>query len=109
MNLGKYIITLAKEKGLNQGILAEKLGISRPAVSLWNNGSNPNCKRVKQIAEVLGVSVRELYQGAADADFSTILYKREDEWHKVEESLDIIRDGLYKLINALATIKTRGQ
>lgn len=44
-----------KEIGLSQGELAEKVGLTRPAVSKWEKGSVPENSRMEALAEALGV------------------------------------------------------
>ena len=38
MKFGDKLIALRKKKGLSQGELAEKLGVSRQSVSKWERG-----------------------------------------------------------------------
>lgn len=56
------ILRLRKEKGLSQSMLAEKLQITFQSVSKWeNNLSCPDISLLPSIAEVLGVSIDELF------------------------------------------------
>ena len=41
MEIGKTIQDLRKRKGLSQEELAEKIDVSRQAVSKWENGVSP--------------------------------------------------------------------
>ncbi len=64
MSLGNQIYTLRSGLGLSQGALAEKLGVSRQAVSKWENDSAaPELPKLLLLAEVLGVSVDRLVAG----------------------------------------------
>ena len=55
MSLGNQIYTLRSGLGLSQGALAEKLGVSRQAVSKWENDSAaPELPKLLLLAEVLG-------------------------------------------------------
>tara|TARA_B100001939_G_scaffold345550_1_gene362378 strand:+ start:425 stop:652 length:228 start_codon:yes stop_codon:yes gene_type:complete len=50
------------EKGIKQKFLCEKLGINESVLSLIINGKRiPSQSRVKAIAKVLKVSVKDLY------------------------------------------------
>lgn len=61
MNLSEKIQTLRKERGLTQEQFAEKIFVSRTAVSKWENGRGmPGMDSLKMIAEVFGVSLDEL-------------------------------------------------
>ena len=61
MEIGIKIKSLRREKGLNQGELAEKANISREAVGNYERGDRqPNIDITKRIAAALDVSVSEL-------------------------------------------------
>lgn len=60
-NLGDFIYKLRKEKGYSQTDLANKLGVSYKAVSKWEtNEAKPKLNRLKDLAQVFGISVDEL-------------------------------------------------
>lgn len=62
--ISNSIKTLRKENNLSQDQLAEKLYVTRQAVSNWENGKNqPDLDTLKRIAEVFGVSVERLLYG----------------------------------------------
>lgn len=63
MNIfSKNLRRLMAAKNLNQSDLAGLLGIKQPSVSDWlKNGAIPKGKRLTQLAEILGVSVNELF------------------------------------------------
>ncbi len=56
--MGEKIRGLRKRLGLSQEELAEKLGVSRQAVSKWETGSDiPAAAKLKEIADFFGVTV----------------------------------------------------
>lgn len=60
-SLGERIHRLRKLRGLTQGELAAKLGVSKPTVWAWEQGrARPIEDRLEPIAEALGVAVGEL-------------------------------------------------
>lgn len=62
--LAQQIRTLRTSKNLSQDELAEKLYISRQAVSKWENGeATPDIERLIQLEEILGVSLNYLVLG----------------------------------------------
>lgn len=66
MSLGNRIYTLRSGLGLSQGALAEKLKVSRQAVSKWENDSAaPELEKLAVLAEVLGVTLDQLAAGEA--------------------------------------------
>lgn len=64
VNFGAKIKQLREEKGMTQQSLADKLYVTRQAVSRWEHGARyPDLLTVKKIAQVLDVSVDELLSG----------------------------------------------
>lgn len=59
--LAEKIYALRKKNGLSQEQLAEKVGVSRQAVSKWEGGwSTPDLDKLKALCEAFGVSMDEL-------------------------------------------------
>lgn len=64
MSVGERIADLRKEQNLSQGNLADALGISRQAVSKWENDQAcPDTLKLIQLAEVLNTEVEYLATG----------------------------------------------
>lgn len=64
MSVGERISLLRKEQKISQGQLAEALGISRQAVSKWENGqSSPDTLNLIRLAEALNTEVEYLATG----------------------------------------------
>lgn len=61
---GKFIRELRKSMGLTQAEIADRLFVTRKAVSKWENGKCcPSVDIIKKICEFLGVTFDELIQG----------------------------------------------
>ena len=61
MRLGNRIHELRTSLGLSQGALAERLGVSRQAISKWENDSAvPEPEKLLMIAEVFQVTLDQL-------------------------------------------------
>lgn len=59
--LGDNIKKHRKEKNISQEELAEKIGVSRQSISLWENGkANPGLDTITELASILGVPVGAL-------------------------------------------------
>ena len=64
MEIGEKIKELRKQKGWTQEELAEKLFVSRTAVSKWESGKGtPNIDSLKDISAIFSVSIDELLSG----------------------------------------------
>lgn len=64
MSIGERITTLRKEHDLSQGDLAKALGVSRQAVSKWENDqSSPDTVKLIQLADTLATDVEYLATG----------------------------------------------
>lgn len=62
--IGKFIAELRKQKKLTQEQLAEKLGITKNAVSKWERGLGlMDLSLLKPLSKILGVSVTEILNG----------------------------------------------
>lgn len=62
--IGNFISTKRKEKKLTQESLAEKLGVSKNAVSKWERGiCLMDMALLKPLSEILGVSINEILNG----------------------------------------------
>ena len=82
INIGTFISTKRKEKGLTQEELASYLGISKPAVSKWESGqSYPDILLLPVLASFFNTSVDELlgYEAQITKDDARRLYKRLSE------------------------------
>ena len=58
MDFGMKLQSLRKEKGLSQEALAEKLHVSRQAVSKWESGAGyPEMDKLILISDLFGVTI----------------------------------------------------
>ncbi len=61
IKLADRLVNLRKENKLSQEALAEKLGLSRQAISKWERGeSSPDTDNLIALAELYGISLDEL-------------------------------------------------
>ena len=71
MSIGERIAELRKKQEMSQGQLADAMGVSRQAVSKWENDqTSPDTIRLIQLAEVLDSDVEYLATGR------TMVYRR---------------------------------
>ena len=87
--IGKFIASCRKEKKLTQEELAEKLNITKNAVSKWERGlSLMDMSLLKPLSEILGVSVNEILSGEK-IDDSDIEKKSEENIIKLTELINL--------------------
>ena len=61
MTLGQRLQKARKESGLSQEELADQLGVSRQAVSKWENGiSDPSTSNLIALAKLYGLSAEHV-------------------------------------------------
>ena len=61
--LGSKLKELRKQKGLSQGELAERLNITRQAISKWESDiSQPDLNNLIEICKIFGISFNELLE-----------------------------------------------
>ncbi len=64
MEFNEKLQELRKQRGLTQDELAEKLFVSRTAISKWESGRGyPNIESLKAISKFFGITVDELLSG----------------------------------------------
>ena len=80
---------LRKKKGLSQEELAEKLGVSRQAVSKWERSeSSPDTDNLIALAQLYGLSLDELIYGEKESKEN----KNEQANHSAEDAQDNATD-----------------
>ena len=71
MELYEKLYELRRASGMSQEELAEKLGVSRQAVSKWESGrSDPSTTNLIALAKLFGVEPEELLRAAEAKDES---------------------------------------
>ena len=68
MTLREKLIVSRNKAGLSQMELAERLGVSRQAVSRWESGDTTSVDKLKTLARIYGVSLDWLLGDTADGD-----------------------------------------
>ena len=103
MNFAEKLYTLRTQGGYSQEVLAEKLNVSRQAVSKWETGPTlPETDKLIAISELFNVSIDSLLIDSINLNtfesMDRILVKflssARDMDDISEELLDIMRDGI---------------
>ena len=61
-------VKLCEEKGVSRGAVCQAVGLSDNAWRRWANGSTPNGKSLKAIADFFGVEPRSMLYETQDSD-----------------------------------------
>lgn len=73
MTLGERIKSYRQKKGLSQEGLAEKVNVSRQAITKWENDSGiPDIDNLISLSRVMGISLDELVTGEKESDITDI-------------------------------------
>ena len=96
MNIGNVIKKYRKELGYTQEEMANRLGVTTPAVNKWENGnSNPDIELLAPIARLLHISLDILLSFRENlTDFEI-----EELIHKMDKMF--LRKALRRLISGL--------
>lgn len=102
MRLGQKITELRKKNNLSQESLAEKMNVSRQAVSKWESDQSiPDIEKIVSLSELFGVTTDYLLKsGAPSFEIKTVNIPAEDK-------LPILPDELVQ--KYLSTAKTSSQ
>lgn len=80
VSFGANLRRLREARGISQRILAQKIGVSMPTISMWESDQRrPVLKRLNQICEILGVSAGELMAGAESAELAGLLAQSREQ------------------------------
>ena len=104
--IGKFIAESRKQNKLTQEQLAEKLGITKNAVSKWERGLGlMDLSLLKPLSEVLNVSVVELLNGEKINKDETTLKSEEVLIASLEYSNNIIKKSIKnKIFTIILTV-----
>ncbi len=103
MSIGERILTLRKTKAISQGDLAKQLGVSRQAVSKWENDqSSPDTLNLIKLADLLETEVSYLATGRSEIKPPPpIVINAVSKWENDQSSPDTL--NLIKLADLLET------
>ena len=86
MNIGSVIKKYRKDIGLTQEEMANRLGVTTPAVNKWENGnSNPDIELLAPIARLLNISLDTLlsfHEKLTDAEIEEIIMEMDNMFSK---------------------------
>ena len=92
--LSEKIYSLRRKNGLSQEQLAEKIGVSRQAISKWETGTAiPDIEILLELSKIYGVTINDLLEPKIQpqkiTDFEQISSIPENELREILEQIDI--------------------
>jgi transcriptional regulator with XRE-family HTH domain len=82
MDIGLKIKQLREEQGLSQDSFAEKLHVTRQAVSKWESGKGcPDIENIISISNAFNVSLDELIKNSKQVEEKIIADSASKKWH----------------------------
>ena len=95
MNIGSVIKKYRKELGYTQEEIANRLGVTTPAVNKWENGnSNPDIELLAPIARLLNISLDTLlsfHQNLTDIEITKLIQQ-----NRIKELNSILNEMQFK-------------
>jgi transcriptional regulator with XRE-family HTH domain len=80
--MGEKILNMRKARGWSQEELAERIGVTRQAVSRWeSDGAKPDADKVIAVCDLFGVSADYLLRDRYSGESSTARTERQDNAH----------------------------
>jgi len=87
-NLGRRIKELREKAEMSQEIMAKRLGVSRPTLSLIENGARKlTAEEIKRVADIFGVSIDSLFVESQEPRF--VIQEAHAEYRKPEPEIRV--------------------
>ncbi|MCT8350215.1 helix-turn-helix domain-containing protein [Photorhabdus temperata] len=93
VTIGERIQSRRRELGLTQGKVAEEIGVSMAAISLWEkNRTNLSSENLQKLAQVLQCGIPWLLNGEKSVDNQVNTCIGDDYSHRILKILDLLPD-----------------
>ena len=108
MSVGERITTLRKTRDLSQGQLASLMGISRQAISKWENDqTTPDTLTLIRLSEVLDSDIEYIATGVERVDMSEVEPIVHTVVREVERIVPVERVVVKPIVRRMVRIKYR--
>ncbi len=107
MQLHEKIVYYRKKNGLSQEALAEKIGVSRQAVSKWETGDAlPEITKLKALAQCFGVTVDFLVDDGLEEppEYDAPVYEPVNRANIFDDALDTVEERAVPFIKKYAWV-----
>ena len=108
MTVGDRITELRKKHNLSQGQLAAQLGVSRQAISKWENGqSMPDAANLITLSEIFDTNIEYIASGVERVDMAEVEPIIQTVVHEVQRIVPVERVVVKPIIRRRVRIKYR--
>lgn len=111
MSLGEKIKELRNKFSLSQEQLAEKLNVSRQAITKWEgNVGLPDTENLKSISELFGVTIDYLLDNNSDGNFQAVMREEvnfKNLWDGYDEIISLLKQRYPEPNEIYSLVKTR--
>lgn len=94
-----------RARGMSQKEFCEALGIGSSTVSMWRRGSMPKPERIKQIEELLEISLSKQEEPDETDGLREMLRDRQDLRILLRSAKDVPASSVYALISQIEKMK----
>lgn len=88
MNFYDNYISLCNQAGKSPSAVALEIGLTKPTVNRWKNGSTPTDATIRRVADYFGVSIASL-KGALSLDDIVFIAAKENG---LDKAADLLKD-----------------
>ena len=108
MSVGERITTLRKSREMSQGQLASLIGISRQAISKWENGqTTPDTLNLIRLADIFDSDIEYIATGVERVDMSEIQPMVHTVVREVERIVPVERVVVKPIVRRKVKVKYR--
>ena len=112
MTLSEKILDLRKQQGMSQENLAEKLGVSRQAVSRWEVGSAlPDASNIRQLSRLFGpvlllmeIGVAERLHGRRKVDGALVVFPLQAQRRHMLPAVKYLYSGIGDMVSKITAL-----
>lgn len=96
MNFNEKLAAIRKDRGLSQEEMAERIGVSRQAVSKWESGESfPDIDNLIALGDILGVSIDRLIRPDSDGCVAAVIENVKNDIERIKKFLCVAKKNGY--------------
>ena len=105
MTIGEKIYTLRTKSGMTQEQLAEKMGVSRQAISKWESDvSVPELNKLKALASLFHVTLDEMMGEEPLGENASVVEKQRENLKSDDKIVNLIQSAAIVILSAAVIV-----